>query len=104
MPVYPRPPRAEAVVQVEAADPPPAESPDRFAHHRLGPGFAGQVIACAEEVTGIQADADPPGCVHPYENLFQVLEPMPEAEKTLPSGEAAASTPRDGIPFAPSFV
>jgi hypothetical protein len=60
VPVHP-PPGTQAVVEVEAADPPTAKALDRPVHHRLRSGLAGQVVARGEEVAGVQADADPLG-------------------------------------------
>src|SRR5215472_11986591 len=74
--VDPRSPRTQAVVEVEAADPPLTEPADRLLHHRLGAGLGGQVISRAEEMAGVQADADPSRCAHPRENFLQVLQPV----------------------------
>ena len=77
--VDPRSPRTQAVVQMEAADPPLAEPADRLVHHRLGAGLGGQVVSRTEEMAGVQADSDPSRRAHPRENLLEILQPVSEA-------------------------
>ena len=78
VPVHPGATWTQAVVEVEAADPPPAETSDRLVHDDLRSGLAGQVVARGEEMAGVQADADPPGCIDPRQDLLDLLQPMPE--------------------------
>src|SRR5262249_33345718 len=78
MPVHPRSAGTKTVVEVETADPPPAEATDGLVHHRLRSGLAGQVIPRREEMAGVQTDADTAGCIDTHQDLLQVLEPVPE--------------------------
>ena len=87
--VHPGPTAAQAVVQVKTPDPPLAKPPDAFVHHRGRSALGGQVVSRAEEVAGVQADADPPGRVHREEDLLQLLQSVPEAV-ALASGHLEA--------------
>lgn len=92
------PPGPQAVIQVEASDSPMAKAANCLIQHRLRSGLAGQVVAGGEEVAGVQADADPPGCIDPRENLLQVLESVPKAVSLSGGGFEADPGGESGQP------
>src|SRR5688572_26841190 len=101
VPIDAAPARPPGVVQVEDFDPPQSDDRVELAKRRVVAIRSAQVVACGQQVTGIETHANAGRALQELDDPREMLEPMPEvralASRVFEQDPCAAATRRENL-------